>query len=120
MTRALATALTIAAMTAFGCGGDDETTTSAPPATTSAGASDAEQTAGGASYDITAGEFIDASLPDEVEAVKDFVDDNPDLCGDVSAEGGGDFQVGVAIQAASVSPDTPLSEIVSQECQEEG
>jgi len=107
-------------MAVAGCGDDDEATTSTAAPTTSSGASGAEETSGGASYDITAAEFIDASLPDEVEAVQDFVEDNPDLCRDVSAEAGGDFQVGVAIGAASTSPDTPLPEIISQECEEEG
>ena len=92
-----------------GCGGDDED--SADPA--GAGATGVE----GASTDqsLTASEFIDASIPDQAEAVEDLVDANPD-CAAVDAEPGEQFQVGVAITAAQSPPGTPLEEIVAGQC----
>ncbi len=90
------------------CGGDDESTTTA-------GATGATGAQGPSTAAMTASEFIEASIPDEIEAVKQAVEDNPD-CDGVDTAPGGDFQVSVAIDAASAEPDTPLAEIVADNC----
>jgi hypothetical protein len=105
------------------CGGDDddEPIATTPTATTGAtGATGAEDAGDGASYDITAQEYLDAAIPDQAQAVEDYVADNPDECGNADPKPGGDFQVGVAIAAAQASPDTALAEVIAGECQEEG
>jgi hypothetical protein len=96
-------------ITLAACGGDDETTST----TGASGASGAQ----GATVDanMTASEFIAASIPDELAAVDQAVADN-DACSGVDTAPGGDFQVAVAIDAASAPPDTPLSEIVADNC----
>ncbi len=120
----LAAALIAASLALAACGGDDdEDTTSATTATTTTsgatGATGADDTTSGdATYDITAGDFIAASLPDQVKAVQDYVADSPDECGNVDAEGGSDFQVAVAINAATVEPDTPLPDVILEECEQ--
>jgi hypothetical protein len=93
------------------CGDDDDETTTAG-ATGTTGAQD-----GSSGSDLTAEEFIAASIPDEVEAVQELVAADP-ACEGVDAQAGGDFQVAVAIDAASAPPDTPLSEVVSGQCEE--
>ncbi len=90
------------------CGGDDET--SSTTAATS-GATGAQ----GTGRELTASEFVEAPIPDEIEAVKQAVADNPD-CADADTAPGSDFQVSVAIDAASAEPDTPISEIVADNC----
>jgi hypothetical protein len=66
---------------------------------------------------MTAAEFVDASIPDEVSAIKEAVKANPD-CANVDASAGGDFQVSVAVNAATAAPDTPLTDVVAQTCTE--
>ncbi len=92
------------------CGGDDETTTSAAGAS---GTSGAQGPTAGA--EMTASEFIDASIPDEVAAVQEAAEASPG-CSNANTDAGSDFQVEVAIDAASADPDTPLSEIVADAC----
>ena len=65
----------------------------------------------------TAGDFLEASVPDQVKAVKTEVAANPD-CQGIDPKAGGEFQVAVAIDAASAPSDTPLSEIVGGQCSE--
>ena len=65
----------------------------------------------------TAGDFLDASVPDQAKAVKAEVAANPD-CQGVDPKAGGEFQVAVAIDAASAPGDTQLSEIVGGQCSE--
>jgi len=64
---------------------------------------------------MTASEFIAASIPDEIDAVTQAAEANPD-CASADTSAGSDFQVGVAIDAASADPDTPISEIVADNC----
>ena len=73
-----------------------------------------------ASGEMTAGEFIAASIPDQVEAVEELVADHPEDCADVDPKAGGDFQVAFAIDAAQASPETPLSELIGPSCAEAG
>ena len=91
------------------CGGDDETSSTAAPT----GATGTQSSTGGT--EMTASEFIDASIPDEIDAVTQAAEDNPDCAGADTAPGS-DFQVSVAIDAASADPDTPISEIVAGNC----
>jgi hypothetical protein len=119
LTTALIAVLVALALAA--CGGDDDDDTTATTPTTPAGATGAtgaEDAPEGAAYDITAQEYLDASIPDQIEAMKQFVDDNPDECEGKDAEGGGNFPQGVGIAAATVSPETPMSEVILQECTE--
>jgi hypothetical protein len=123
------TALLAAALMAVGlglaaCGGDDDedTTSAVTTATTTptgaTGATGAGDTGtGSASYDVTSEEFVAASLPDQVQAVQDYVADAPDECGGIDAKPGSDFQVAVAIAAASAEPDTPLPDVILAECE---
>ena len=102
----------IAALLALGfaaCGGDDETSSTT---SVTSGATGAQ---GGKGPELTASEFVQASIPDEIEAVKQAAEDNPDCAGADTAPGS-DFQVSVAIDAASAEPDTPISEIVADNC----
>jgi ABC-type glycerol-3-phosphate transport system substrate-binding protein len=117
--RAIAAITIVVALALSACGGDDdeETTPTTPAGAT--GATGAEDTKG-ASYDITAGEFIQASIPDQIKAVQDFVADNPDVCGNVDPKPGDNFMQGVAIAAASGDTETPLSEVITQECEQAG
>ena len=64
---------------------------------------------------MTAGEFIDASIPDEVAAVQEAAEAAPG-CSGANTDAGSDFQVQVAIDAAQADADTPLSEIVAEAC----
>ena len=49
---------------------------------------------------MTASEFIDASIPDEVAAVQEAAEASPG-CSNANTDAGSDFQVEVAIDAAS-------------------
>jgi hypothetical protein len=91
------------------CGGDDETTSAAGPT----GTSGAQGATAGA--EMTAKEFIDASIPDEVAAVQEAAEATPQ-CEGANTNAGSDFQVQVAIDAAQADPDTPLAEIVAGAC----
>jgi hypothetical protein len=91
------------------CGGSDATSS------TTAGASGTSGAQGPSTADMTVSEFIDASIPDQLDAVVQAVKDNP-ACADADTSPGGDFQVGVAIDATGASPDTPISEIVADNC----
>ena len=90
-----------------GCGDDDETT----PATEASDATGPEDASSGDF--MTSEEFIDASIPDQVEEVKTIVGITPECEGVKANE---DFQVGVAINAAQASPNTPLADIVADQC----
>jgi hypothetical protein len=124
LTTALIAALVALALALAACGGDDddETTTTTPTTTAgttgATGATGAEGAPEGAAYDITAQEYLDASIPDQIKAMQEFVEDNPDECEGQNAEGGGNFPQGVGIAAATVEPDTPMSEVILQECTE--
>jgi hypothetical protein len=123
----LAAAVVAAAIALAACGGDDDEDTAATEPTTATttagatgptGAEDDAAAGDGASYDITASEFIESSLPDQVKAVQDYVEDSPDECGNVDTKGGSDFQVAVAINAATAEPDTPLADVILRECEQ--
>ena len=90
-----------------GCGGDDETTTDT-------GAEGTTSTQGTSTGDfMTAKQFIDASLPDQIDEVKTIVGITPE-CEGVNANE--HFQVGVAITAAQSAPDISLTDIVAGQC----
>jgi hypothetical protein len=121
LTTALIAALVALALALAACGGDDDDETTPTTPTTTAGATGATGAEGapeGAAYDITAQEYLDASIPDQIKAMREFVEDNPDECEGQNAEGGGNFPQGVGIGAATVEPDTPMSEVILQECTE--
>jgi hypothetical protein len=99
----------VLALLAAGCGDGDDTTTD----TGAAGAPDAHDEA--VEPGLTAGEFIDSSIPRQAQEVQELVETSTD-CAKVDAEPGGPFQVGVAITAAQSRPSTPLAEIVILKC----
>jgi hypothetical protein len=49
--------------------------------------------------------------------VQDYVADAADECGGVDDKPGSDFQVNVAIAAASAEPETPLADVILAECE---
>ncbi len=107
--RCLALPATLATVLIFAaCGGGDDSSTST---TGASGASGAQGDTG-----MTASEFIAASIPDQLEAVQGIVDATP-ACAGVDDAAGGDFQVNVAIDAASSTPETPIDEIVADNCE---
>jgi hypothetical protein len=109
MRRLLPLAAVLLALGFAACGDDDETSSTA-------GATGASGTAGPATAGaMTAGEFLKASIPDQIEAVADAAAANPD-CADADTSAGSDFQVQVAIDAAGTDPDTPLAEVVADNC----
>jgi hypothetical protein len=110
MRRLIPLATVLLALGFAACGGDDETSSSST--TTPAGATGTQGTGGG---EMTASEFIAASIPDEIDAVTQAAEANPD-CASADTSAGSDFQVAVAIDAASADPDTPISEVVAQNC----
>ena len=91
------------------CGGDDETSSTGG----ATGTTGVQGIPGGA--ELTASEFLEASIPDQIEAVTQAAEDNPD-CAKADTAPGSDFQVSVAIDAASADPDTPIAEIVADNC----
>ena len=109
MRRTIPLLLVLLALGLAACGGDDDTATT----TGASGATGAQEPATDAG--TTAGDFMDASIPDQIQAVQEAADANPE-CADADASAGSDFQVGVAIDAASADPQTPLSEIVADNC----
>ena len=106
--RRLVSLIAVLALLALGgCGGDDD-------ATIESGASGATGAQDSSSGDFSsAKEFIDASLPDQIDEVKTIVGITPECEGVNPNE---DFQVGVAINAAQATPDTPMTEIVAAQC----
>ena len=109
MRRLLPLLAVLLALGLAACGGDDESTST----TGATGTTGAQGLPGGA--ELTADEFIEASIPDQIEAVAQAAEDNPD-CAKVDTAPGSDFQVSVAIDAASADPDRPISEIVADNC----
>lgn len=97
------------------CGGDDDEETPTTGVTGATGATGAQGVSAGT--DLTAEDYIAASIPDQVEAVQDAVAADS-ACEGIDATAGSDFQVDVSIAAASAEPDTPLAEVVSDECGE--
>jgi hypothetical protein len=103
-----------ALLTLSACGGDDD-----EPATGATGAVGPTGTEGPATTGgiATAGDYMDASIPDQGEAAQELAEADPD-CEGVDTQLGGDFQVAVAIDAASASAETSLAEIVNGQCNE--
>ena len=92
------------------CGDDEEPT----PTTLATGATGVQGPSAGGE-EMTAGGFLEASIPDQIEAVTQAAAENPE-CEDVDLAPGSDFQVAVAIDAAGADPETPISEIVGDNC----
>jgi hypothetical protein len=105
----LTAVLALLSLSFAACGDDDQETLTG---TTSSSGSSAS---GGIT---TAGAFLDASSSDQESAVEDAVSAAGSVCNGVDTKAHGEFQNGVAIDAASASPDTPLSQIVSGQCAE--
>jgi hypothetical protein len=109
------TIIAIAALLTFAaCGDDEEEPATGPTGTAGATGVEGASAPGGLA---TAGDYMDASIPDQGEAVQEIAEADPG-CEGIDTKLGGDFQVSVAIDAASASPDTPLSEIVNSQCAE--
>jgi hypothetical protein len=111
MRTVLALGAVLMVLGATGCGGGDDTTST--PAAGASGTSGPQGSGSGGG--MTAKEFLDASIPDEVAAVQDAADANPD-CSATNTDAGSDFQVQVAIDSASADPNTAIAEIVANNC----
>jgi hypothetical protein len=110
MRRLLSLAAVLAMLSLAACGDDEETT----PAGDTGGATGVQDTSSGDFF--TAKQFLDASLPDQVEEVRTIAGITPECEGVKANE---DFQVSVSInaaQAAGAAPDTPMQEIVADQC----
>ena len=112
MRRLISLTATLGLLALGGCGGDDA---DSAPDPVSSGATGATGIQGSFAGGLTASEFIDASIPEQAEAVEELVAANPD-CAEVNADPGEEFQVGVAITAAQSPPGMPLEEIVAGQC----
>jgi hypothetical protein len=113
MRRLAALVLVLPALALAACGEED--TTSIPEIPTGATG------AGGPvdSSSMTVEESLGLSTADQLAAVEDAVDANPD-CEGVDTSPGGDLQVAVAIDATVAVPDTPLADVVADRCAKAG
>ncbi len=68
---------------------------------------------------MTVEEYLGLSTADQLAAVEDAVEANPD-CEGVDTSPGGDLQVAVAIDATVAVPDTPLADVVADGCAKGG
>ena len=100
--------LVLAALAVVGCGGDDDDAASEPPTT-----SGPEGFVEGAPYDITVEEFIAELQPDKQEILKDFAAD-AEACAGAKVDAG--FVLLVTAAASDASPDTPLADVVEEQC----
>ena len=109
MRPARATLCAVAAALALaGCGGDDDGPADSG-ATGAQGASGAE----GSTTDITAEEFLSKLLPEKELAVEGVVASEP-ACEGVKVEPA--LVLVLSDAAAKADPDTPLTELVEEEC----
>ena len=111
MRSAVVLPILVAALAVAGCGGGDDSTST--PSVGASGTSGAQGSTGGTG--MTAREFIDASIPDEVAAVQESAEANP-ACAGTNTDAGSDFQVTVAIEVAKADPDASIDEIVADNC----
>ncbi len=102
MTRTAAI-LAAALMLAAGCGGDDDD----PPAEGASGAS------GVASPAITVGEFIAELRPDKQTILESIVAETP-ACKGVEVDSG--FVLLVSAEAIDAGQESPLAELVEEQC----
>jgi hypothetical protein len=110
MRTPIALAATVLALSLIACGGDDETTSTAGAAL---GAAGGQGPVTGAA--MTASEFIQASIPDQIQAVQEAAARDAG-CEGKNTDAGSDLQVAVAIDAARSDPKTPLSDVVADAC----
>ena len=101
--------LILATLVIAGCGGDDE----AAPAPETAGTTGSEGLVEGASYDITAEEFIAELQPDKQEILKELAAD-AEGCDSIKVVAG--FVLLVTAAASDAAPDAPLSDVVEEQC----
>ena len=101
--------LAVATLALAGCGGDDD-----GGASSDSGGDDA---ASGASYDITAGEFIAAT--DKEQILLDFSADNPECEGAIDAGNGKvdqGFLLDISARATDLDTDAPISDEILDAC----
>ena len=109
--RLLALTLSFAALALPACGGDDE----GDPTSGTSGTSGAQGAATDVSaIDMTAKEFNDATIPDEVATVDKLAAANPD-CADQNIKSDS-FRQGVFIAAVQADAETMMSELVADQC----
>jgi hypothetical protein len=101
--------LILAVVALGGCGGDDDE----PAGPESEGAGEAEGIVEGASYDITAGEFIAELQPDKQRILRDYAADS-EACEGVKVDPG--FVLLVTAEVSDVDPDAPLADLVEEQC----
>lgn len=106
--RQLAIVSSVLALVA--CGDDEGSSSGASGASGPHGA--------GSTAELTAKEFNEAPIPDELEAVEDLAAANPGCAGvDARSEG---FRQRVFIAAVQASAQTPMAEIVAEQCGADG
>ena len=88
------------ALGAGACGGGDDETTSGGGATTT----------GGASYDITAEEFIAST--EKMQILEDFAADHPECKGAIDQG----FLLDISARATSLPPDAPIADEILDAC----
>jgi hypothetical protein len=94
-----ATALAALAMVAAGCGGSDDS-------------SSTEASTGGASYDISYGEFIAGLEPEKTAILKAYIADTPSC----NADADRGFLLEISAVATDYDPSTPLPDVVKKYC----
>lgn len=102
----LCAALAIAAIALAGCGGDDDVAADS-------GATGAQGASGAQSNDITAEEFLVKLLPEKELAIEGVVASEP-VCEGLKVEPA--LVLVVSDAASQAAPDTPLSDLVVEEC----
>ncbi len=104
----LSALLAAAVLAIAGCGGDDD-----------GGSSDSgtEDSSSGASYDITASEFVAST--DKETILLDFLADNPECEGAIDDPSGGvdqGFLLDISARATDLDPEAPIGDEILDAC----
>jgi hypothetical protein len=93
------------------CGGDEESGSTVVPA---AGEYAQTTSAGDASWNVTAGDWLDRSSGERLATVEDYVAGNEDVCGDAAPERVRDY---AEVSAGADYPLTaPVDELFAEGC----
>ena len=118
--RRLSIGAALLALAAAGCGGDDGDVTSAGyvPAAGSETPMSTPGVPAGASYDLSASEWLDLEADERLAAAEDYVADNPDGCegseGPAAAESVSDYAEATA--GTDYPLNAPVNELLAEGC----